>query len=177
MAGEAVFNKAKLIIKLGNIAVHSHRDIPQTDSQQAVKELFHFCYWFARLYARGKKLDALLVFDLAALPTNTVAKQTLDQLKRLETQLVEKDEMLSIVLADKENLDAEIKRLRKEVAEAKQTAAQLSAEDRQILADQISGVPTQMERESEEAKRFDLLWLTLQLAVLWKEPSVERLRE
>jgi type I restriction enzyme R subunit len=177
MAGEAVFNKAKVIIKLGNIAVHSHRDIPQTDSQQAVKELFHFCYWFARLYARGKKPDALLVFDLAALPTTTVAKQTLDQLKRLETQLVEKDEMLSIVLADKENLDAEIKRLRKEVAEAKQTAAQLSAEDRQILADQISGVPTQMERESEEAKRFDLLMLKLQLAMLGKEPSFERLRE
>ncbi|XZE19375.1 hypothetical protein SH449x_004694 [Pirellulaceae bacterium SH449] len=30
-AGEAVFNKAKVIVKLGNQAVHSHRDIPQLE--------------------------------------------------------------------------------------------------------------------------------------------------
>jgi len=122
-AGDAVFNKAKVIVTLGNRAVHSHRDIPQTDVVQAVKELFHFCYWFARLYARGKKPDAHLAFDEAILPTTTIPKQTLDQLKRVEAQLAEKDEKLSIVLADKENLDAEILRLRKEVAEAKKAAA------------------------------------------------------
>ena len=125
MAGEAVFSKAKVIVTLGNRAVHSHRDIPQTDAVQAVKELFHFCYWFARLYARGKKPDAQLAFEESALPTTTIPKQTLDQLKRLEAQLAEKDEKLSIVLADKENLDTEIKRLRKEVAEAKQAAAKV----------------------------------------------------
>lgn len=124
-AGEAVFSKVKVIVTLGNRAVHSHRDIPQSDAVQAIKELFHFCYWFARLYARGKKPDAQLVFDEAALPTTTIPKQTLDQLKRLEAQLAEKDEKLSIVLADKENLDAEIKRLRKEVAEAKKAAVKV----------------------------------------------------
>ena len=124
-AGEAVFSKAKVIVTLGNRAVHSHRDIPQSDAVQAVKELFHFCYWFARLYARGKKPDAQLAFEESALPTTTIPKQTLDQLKRLEAQLAEKDEKLSIVLADKENLDAEIKRLRKEVAVAKQAAANI----------------------------------------------------
>jgi type I restriction enzyme, R subunit len=112
-----------VIVTLGNRAVHSHRDIPQSDAMQAVKELFHFCYWFARLYARGKKPDAQLAFDESALPTTTIPKQTLDQLKRLETQIAQKDEKLSIVLAGKENLDAEIKRRRKEVAEAKQAAA------------------------------------------------------
>lgn len=122
-AGEAVFSKAKVIVSLGNRAVHSHRDIPQTDSVQAVKELFHFCYWFARLYARGKKPDAQLAFNEAALPTTTIPKQTLDQTKRLEAQLAEKDDKLAIVLADKENLDAEVQRLRKEVAVAKQAAA------------------------------------------------------
>ncbi len=81
-AGEAVFSKAKVLVTLlGNRAVHSGRDIPQSDSVQAVKELFHFCYWFARLYARGKKPDAQLVFDEAALPTTTIPRQTLDQLQ------------------------------------------------------------------------------------------------
>ncbi|MCU0721845.1 MAG: hypothetical protein MUC83_19195, partial [Pirellula sp.] len=90
---------------------------------QAVTELFHFCYWFCRLYARVEKPDPLLTFDETVLPTTTIPKQTLDQLKRLEAQLAEKDEKLAIVLADKENLDVEIQRLRKEVAEAKQAAA------------------------------------------------------
>jgi len=48
-AGDAVFSKAKVIVTLGNRAVHSNCDIPQTDAVQAVKKLFHFCYWFARL--------------------------------------------------------------------------------------------------------------------------------
>ncbi len=159
MAGEAVFSKAKLIVKLGNLAVHSHRDIPQTDAVQAVKELFHFCYWFARLYARGKKPDAQLVFDESALPTTTIPKQTLDQLKRLETQIAEKDEKLSIVLADKENLDAEIKRLRKEVAEAKKLAANVpddhnynEAETRDYYIDLLlkeAGWPLDQKRDRE----------------------------
>ena len=38
-------------------------------------------------------------------------------------------------------------------------------------------MPTQLERESEEAKRFDLLILSLQLALLGKEPAYERLRD
>ena len=157
--GEAVFSKAKVIVTLGNRAVHSHRDIPQSDSVQAVKELFHFCYWFARLYSRGKKPDALLAFDESALPTTTIPKQTLDQLKRLETQLAEKDEKLSIVLADKENLDAEITRLRKEVAEAKKTAANVpdnhnynEAETRDYFIDLLlneAGWPLDQKRDRE----------------------------
>ena len=125
-AGEAVFTKAKVIISLGNQAVHTNRPVPQTDSIRAVKELFHFCYWFARLYARGKKPDAALTFNESLLPTTTIPTQTLDQLKKLEVALAEKDEKLSFVLADKENLDAAIKKLREEVAAAKKATDKTS---------------------------------------------------
>ena len=158
-AGEAVFSKAKVIVTLGNRAVHSNRDIPKTDAVHAVKELFHFCYWFARLYARGKKPDALLAFDEAALPTTTFPTQTLNQLQRLETQLAEKDEKLSIVLADKENLDAEITRLRKEVADAKLVSANVpdnhnynEAETRDYFIDLLlkeAGWPLDQNRDRE----------------------------
>ena len=85
-AGEAVFAKAKVIVTLGNRAVHSHRPIPETDSRQAVKELFHFCYWFARLYSRRHRPDSDLAFDGQALPATTpIPKKTLDQLKRFES--------------------------------------------------------------------------------------------
>jgi len=158
-AGEAVFSKAKVIVTLGNRAVHSNRDIPKTDAVHAVKELFHFCYWFARLYARGKKPDALLAFDESALPTTTIPTQTLNQLQRLETQLAEKDEKLSIVLADKENLDAEITRLRKEVADAKLVSANVpdnhnynEAETRDYFIDLLlkeAGWPLDRNRDRE----------------------------
>ncbi|KLU05879.1 Type I restriction-modification system, restriction subunit R [Rhodopirellula islandica] len=124
-AGDAVFNKAKLINKRGNDAVHSHRDVSQADAVSTVQELFHFCYWFARLYARRNRPDPSLTFDPALLPTTAIPKQTLNQLKLLESQLKEKDEKLSVLLADKDKLDAEIKLLRTEVAKAKKAAEKI----------------------------------------------------
>jgi hypothetical protein len=47
-----------------------------------------------------------------------------DALKRLEEQLRERDEKLSVLLVDKAHLDAELARLREEVAAAKRTNAQ-----------------------------------------------------
>ena len=45
--GDAVFNKARVIVKLGNDAVHSARPVHQTDAVSAVRELFHVGYWLA----------------------------------------------------------------------------------------------------------------------------------
>lgn len=123
-AGEAVFNKARVINTLGNRAVHSHRPVPETDALAAVRELFHVAYWFARTYGRTGRPAPGLAFDPAALPRPApAAAQTAEQLRALEARLHEKDEKLAALLADKAALDAELKRLRAEVAEAKQAAA------------------------------------------------------
>jgi type I restriction enzyme R subunit len=45
------------------------------------------------------------------------------------------------------------------------------------VGDKLAGLPTELDPEDEEAKRFDLLILNLQLALLRSEPSVERLRK
>jgi type I restriction enzyme R subunit len=45
------------------------------------------------------------------------------------------------------------------------------------LVHEVAGLPTELEAEDEEAKRFDLLILNLQLAVLRLEPSFARLRD
>jgi type I restriction enzyme R subunit len=45
------------------------------------------------------------------------------------------------------------------------------------LASRVAGLPTALEAEPEEAKRFDLLILRLQLALLRKEASFTRLRD
>lgn len=123
-AGEAVFSKARVIVTLGNRAVHSHRTIPADDALVAVRELFHVAYWLARTYGRIGRPAPGLRFDPAALPHPARAqKRTAEQLLQLEGQLRERDEKLAVLLADKSSLDEELKRLRAEVAEARKAAA------------------------------------------------------
>jgi type I restriction enzyme R subunit len=117
--GETVFNKACIVKDLGNLAVHSHKVVTQFDALTATRELHHFCYWLAKTYSKQPP-TAALAFNPSLLPkTTAVPQQTLDQLKRLEEQLHERDEKLSALLVDKTTLDAELKRLRDEVAAAK----------------------------------------------------------
>ncbi len=124
VAGEAVFTKAKLINTLGNRAVHSHRTVPEADALTALRELFHVVYWFARSYARAGRPATGLAFDPAALPRPaTTGQQTVEQLRTLSEDLLEHDEKLATLLADKDALDEELKRLRAEVAKAKKEAA------------------------------------------------------
>lgn len=122
-AGEAVFTKARLIVTLGNQAVHSARPIAASDAVTAVRELFHVAYWLARTYGRSSRPEPGLRFDPTALPKTTpVPAQTVAQLQTLEAQLHERDEKLSTLLADRSALDEELTRLRAQVAEARKAA-------------------------------------------------------
>lgn len=53
----------------------------------------------------------------------------------------------------------------------------LTAESIEELAHGVAGLPSEQEPEDEEAKRFDLLMLNLQLAVLRADHGFERLRD
>lgn len=123
VAGEAVFAKAKYINSLRNRAVHEERTVRATDAAGAVKELFHVCYWFARTYGRKSKPDAGLIFDGSLLSRrDEVLKKALDHLKQQQADLDAKNGELTRLLADKQNLDDELKKLRAEVAAARKAA-------------------------------------------------------
>jgi type I restriction enzyme, R subunit len=123
-AGEAVFSKARVIVTLGNQAVHGPRAIPVSDALVAVRELFHVGYWLARTYGRAQRPAPGLAFDLSALPKPVPAvAQTSEQLQQLEANLRTRDEKLATLLADKSALDDELKRLRAEAAAARKAAA------------------------------------------------------
>ncbi|MCU1270386.1 MAG: Type restriction-modification system, restriction subunit [Acidobacteriaceae bacterium] len=118
--GQKIFVKAKLIKDLGNLAAHSHKQLGQSDSMVAVRELFHVCFWLARTYSKTRKPADGLAFDSTLLPkTSSVPPQTLTQLQQLESQLAEKDTQLTELLTGKAALDAELERLRAEIAEIK----------------------------------------------------------
>ena len=53
----------------------------------------------------------------------------------------------------------------------------LSEESLEELSHEVAGLPSELDAEDEEAKRFDLLILNLQLAVLSKDPAAPRLSE
>ncbi len=122
-AGDAVFTKAKLIKDLGNLAVHSTRPILRTDAVTATRELFHVCYWLARTYGQRARPAPDLRFAPELIPVPAAApaapQQSIDQLQKLETQLRERDEKLSVLLSAKTALDDELQALRAEVAAAK----------------------------------------------------------
>ncbi len=118
--GQKIFIKAKLIKDLGNLAAHSHKPLLPPDSMVAVRELFHICFWLARTYSKTRKLPDGLTFDPTLLPkTSPVPPQTLAQLQQMESQLAEKDSKLTELLTGKAALDAELERLRAEIAAIK----------------------------------------------------------
>ena len=122
-AGEAVFAKAKYINTLRNRAVHEERKISPGDAGGAVKELFHVCFWFARTYARKIKPADGLVFDPSVLSRrDEVLKKAFVQIKAQQAELDAKNGELTKLLLDKENLDAELKSIRAQVAAARKAA-------------------------------------------------------
>jgi len=137
LAGEAVFNKARLIVKLGNGAAHDPRAVVVEEAKVALRELFHFAYWFARSYARaGAPPVPGLAFNADALPKQVSAgagvgpKQSLETVQRLDAQLRASDEALKALAGEKRALDEELVRLRAEIAAHKQAlAAQQDAHD------------------------------------------------
>lgn len=129
--GDTVFAKARIVKDLGNMAVHDTKPVRNEDATAAVRELFHIFYWMARTYARGAKPSAGTKFDPALLPKHSpIPPQTVAQLQALEAKLAEKDHKLSELLSGKAELDAELERLRGEIAEAKKAnAAQADTHD------------------------------------------------
>ncbi len=122
LGGSGLQAKAQVIISLGNNAVHpGNRETTQENALAAVKELFHFTFWLARTYARGARpADALQFLPMLLPATSPVPPQTKAKLRELEASLTARDAQLQEVIEGRAALDAELERLRAEVAEARQ---------------------------------------------------------
>ncbi|MFG1265069.1 DEAD/DEAH box helicase family protein [Xanthobacter aminoxidans] len=113
-AGQAVFTKAKLIISIGNRAVHEARDTARKDADGAVRELFHLCFWLARTYAKAPPPDAL-AFDPAHLTRrDDLVRKAFAELTRLKAEMEAKDHAFAALLRDQGDLDAQLKAARAE---------------------------------------------------------------
>ena len=78
------------------------------------------------------------------------------------------------------NLDNFLVRPKRRVIEQYREPAawqDLDHDDLHTLATEVAGLPSELQAEDEEAKRFDMLLLRLQLALLRHEPAFGRLRD
>ena len=115
---EAVFQKARVIQKVGNQAVHSGRPIHQYDALQAVKELHHVCYWLARTYTKGALHEAVVWKDKRVPPASDQAVvKSRNELKALEKKLAEQNEETLKHQQERDKLDAELQALKEQLAE------------------------------------------------------------
>jgi type I restriction enzyme R subunit len=168
-----LFPKLKLIIKIGNEAVHGKSALPQRDALQAVKELHHVLYWFIRTYTPEldrnnftvAPFDEVLVPHKLAIDAGLVTKamSSIKRVQELEKQLAESDSVKREEFQQQLNENAALKAanqaLLEQIAKAKQSAeTQLDphdyneAETRHYLIDALlneAGWPLNQVRDRE----------------------------
>lgn len=122
---EAVFQKARVILKVGNLAVHDSRPVRQYDALQVVKELHHLCYWLVRTYTTNASLVGAAWRD-ERIPTSTSSDEVVPriELENLEKRLVEKNIEAFKQRQERDTLDTELQEARQQLAEIRAAAEQ-----------------------------------------------------
>ncbi|WP_396617308.1 DEAD/DEAH box helicase family protein [Lysobacter soli] len=145
-----IFDKARLIQKLGNQAVHGNQRIGSGDALRLVRELFHVLFWLARTYTRtsdpksivaewdDKRVPQLVRADEAvAVTRDELQKQEAKFRQQIEAQHAQVEAREASIAEANANLvereaalaqvNAELAALRAELAQAK--AANLAVPD------------------------------------------------
>ena len=140
---QAVFQKARVIHRQGNQAVHDVRPVRQYDSLQVVKELHHLCYWLVRTYTPEASREGAAWQDgrvpKAPDTTDTVPR---GELAKLEKQLAAQNQVALKQQEERDALDAELQVLRAQLVEIRAASEQQAdthdyseAETRRYLID------------------------------------------
>ncbi|MEI8318684.1 MAG: DEAD/DEAH box helicase family protein, partial [Planctomycetia bacterium] len=120
----AVFQKARVIQKQGNQAVHSGRPVRQYDALQVVKELHHVCYWTTRVYAPDAATKAgAWRDDLIPKPVDGSKVVPREELLRLEQKLAEQSAATLKHQQERDALDGQLQQVRAALEQLKAAAA------------------------------------------------------
>ncbi|SFM99102.1 DUF4145 domain-containing protein [Nitrosomonas communis] len=115
---QAVFQKARVIQKMGNQAVHSARPVRELDALLVVKELHHICYWLVRSYAPDNlPVDVVWQDDRVPKPVNAAEVVPRKELEALAHKLAEQHQAAWKQQQERDVLDADLQALRAQLAE------------------------------------------------------------
>ena len=157
---EAVFQKARVIQKVGNQAVHNSRPVQQYDALQVVKELHHICYWLVRTYAPDASREGAAWRDeRVPKPQSATDQVPRSELEELERRLNEQNRETLKKQEERDKLDEELQALRQELQEVRAASQReedthdySEAETRRYLIDvdlYRAGWPLDQERDRE----------------------------
>ena len=122
---EAVFQKARVIQKVGNQAVHDQRPVRESDALQIVKELHHICFWLVRTYVPNASRDgAGWRDDRLSKPQSSAEVVPREALATLEQQLAQQNEETLKQQQERDELDGELQTVREQLAALRAEAAQ-----------------------------------------------------
>ncbi|MXW75462.1 MAG: DUF4145 domain-containing protein [Acidimicrobiaceae bacterium] len=132
LEGGRIFNVARKIQRAGNRAVHESKAPSKLEAVEIVSALFQFCLWFAFTYGRTSKPSLSLRFNPhRLLDAGEAERASLRERQELEERLRDESEERTATqmrLAESartvEELNAELAKLRAEVAAAKMKAAE-----------------------------------------------------
>ncbi|MGI9062617.1 MAG: DEAD/DEAH box helicase family protein [Pseudonocardiaceae bacterium] len=130
LAGQGVTTKMSLVRKLGNLAAHEARAIEPRAALHVVQELHHIVYWTAFRYSTvPDRASTAPQFDLALAgpsPTGGGAKPlTRAELDGLLAKFTAQDAQIAKTRAENDDLQAELDRLRREIAAAQAAKARI----------------------------------------------------
>ncbi|MES1953780.1 DEAD/DEAH box helicase family protein [Salinisphaera hydrothermalis] len=130
LMGDTIHQKARLIQKQGNQAVHSHRAVRSRDALQLCRDLFHVLFWLARTYTRASDPKSLAAeFRADRVPSLVTGEQaatlTREALKKQEQEFADK---LAAERADLDAREAEIAQRSQSLDEQETALADVNAE-------------------------------------------------
>lgn len=133
LEGGRIFDLARKIQKSGNRAVHESKAPSRLEAVEIVSALFQFCLWFAFNYGRASKPELSQRFNPhRLLDAGEAERASLRERQELEERLERETEervAAQLRLAESsrtaEELNAELAKLRAEVAAAKKKAAEI----------------------------------------------------
>jgi type I restriction enzyme R subunit len=156
-------------------------DVFGPDSDKEFFYVFDYCQNLEFFNQNPEITDGALAPSLSA----RLFTSRLDLIAALDAAADHRDERASIAAVLRSEVAAMninnfvVRPHRRLVEKFKDPAAweQMDVGDLSALATNIAGLPTEVERDPEEAKRFDLLMLSLELALLRTEPGFPRLQQ
>ena len=157
---EKVFQKARVIQRVGNDAAHSRRAFGEGDGLQSVKELHHVCWWLVRTYApEASREGAGWQDERVPRPVDRDAVVPRAELEALEARLAERSQQELERQKERDALDAELQAVRAELAEVRAAQQETpdthdysEAETREYLIDlelRRAGWPLDQKRDRE----------------------------
>jgi type I restriction enzyme R subunit len=121
---QAVFQKTRVIQKVGNQAVHTPRPIQPNEALQVVRELHHICHWLVRTYSPQTSREGTQ-WQNARVPKaiDGASMVPRKELEALEQKLAEQHATAFKAQQQKDALDAELQTLRQQIAEIREASA------------------------------------------------------